>query len=96
MKSGSGPRSSNCSPYSPGTWEAVSRETLMAEVRDENWFGSIKTLDVTMAGLRRRLPEAATTTTHTSHPPRITTLRGHGCRLELRQVSQHTSAALRH
>ncbi|MFE4721994.1 response regulator transcription factor, partial [Streptomyces sp. NPDC056728] len=29
--------------------EAVSRETLMAEVWDENWFGSTKTLDVTMA-----------------------------------------------
>ncbi|MFF9363776.1 winged helix-turn-helix domain-containing protein [Streptomyces griseoluteus] len=39
--------------------KAVSRETLMAEVWDENWFGSTKTLDVTMAGLRRRLAQAA-------------------------------------
>jgi len=29
--------------------EAVSRERLMAEVWDENWFGSTKTLDVPMA-----------------------------------------------
>ncbi|MFD5798928.1 helix-turn-helix domain-containing protein [Streptomyces diastatochromogenes] len=41
----------------PGT--AVSRETLMAQVWDENWFGPTKTLDVTMAGLRRRLTQAA-------------------------------------
>ena len=59
--------------------EAVSRETLMAEVWDENWFGSTKTLDVTMAGLRRRLTEAADSL---ARLPRITTLRGHGYRLE--------------
>ncbi|MEU7409322.1 MULTISPECIES: response regulator transcription factor [Streptomyces] len=59
--------------------EAVSRETLMAEVWDENWFGSTKTLDVTMAALRRRLTEAAGAR---ARPPRITTLRGHGYRLE--------------
>jgi DNA-binding response OmpR family regulator len=63
--------------------EAVSRETLMAEVWDENWFGSTKTLDVTMAGLRRHLTEAADTSAHTGGLPRITTLRGHGYRLEL-------------
>ncbi|MFF8945965.1 hypothetical protein ACF1A5_27530 [Streptomyces sp. NPDC014864] len=28
----------------------------MAQVWDENWFGPTKTLDVTMAGLRRRSP----------------------------------------
>jgi two-component system, OmpR family, response regulator RegX3 len=33
----------------------VSRETLMSEVWDENWFGSTKTLDVHVAGLRRKL-----------------------------------------
>jgi two-component system, OmpR family, response regulator RegX3 len=33
----------------------VSRETLMSEVWDENWFGSTKTLDVHMASLRRKL-----------------------------------------
>ncbi|WP_020557716.1 response regulator transcription factor [Embleya scabrispora] len=58
----------------PGT--AVARETLMAQVWDENWFGSTKTLDVTMSALRRRLHEAA------AEPPEITTLRGHGYRLE--------------
>jgi DNA-binding response OmpR family regulator len=63
--------------------KAVSRETLMAEVWDENWFGSTKTLDVTMAGLRRRLAEAAETGPGPSRLPRITTLRGHGYRLEL-------------
>jgi len=60
--------------------EAVSRETLMAEVWDENWFGSTKTLDVTLAGLRRRLADAVV---RPSGMPRITTLRGHGYRLEL-------------
>jgi DNA-binding response OmpR family regulator len=60
---------------------AVSREDLMAEVWDENWFGSTKTLDVTMAALRRRLdtpsPDRAA-----SNLPTIITLRGHGYRLE--------------
>ncbi len=54
----------------------------MAEVWDENWFGSTKTLDVTMAGLRRRLTEAADTSARPSGLPRITTLRGHGYRLD--------------
>jgi DNA-binding response OmpR family regulator len=49
----------------------------------ENWFGSTKTLDVTMAGLRRRLTHAAATSARPSSLPRITTLRGHGYRLEL-------------
>ncbi|MEV6837091.1 response regulator transcription factor [Streptomyces sp. NPDC051133] len=62
--------------------EAVSRETLMAEVWDENWFGSTKTLDVTLAGLRRRLTEAAQVEGRQARLPRITTLRGHGYRLE--------------
>lgn len=60
--------------------EAVSRETLMADVWDENWFGSTKTLDVTMAGLRRRLADASAATG--TALPLITTLRGHGYRLE--------------
>ncbi len=63
----------------PGT--AVSREKLMAEVWDENWFGSTKTLDVTMAALRGRLATAATSADVCS--PVITTLRGHGYRLEV-------------
>ncbi|MET4780418.1 response regulator transcription factor [Glaciihabitans sp. UYNi722] len=63
---------------------AVSRETLMADVWDANWFGSTKTLDVHVASLRRRLREVS----HTSgledpaRAPDITTLRGHGYRLD--------------
>ncbi|MEW2087034.1 response regulator transcription factor [Streptomyces sp. NPDC005283] len=62
--------------------EAVPRETLMAEVWDENWFGSTKTLDVTMAGLRRRLTRTAELGGRPARLPEITTLRGHGYRLE--------------
>ena len=59
---------------------AVTREDLMAEVWDENWFGSTKTLDVTMAALRQRLAAAAG---EAGVPvPTVTTLRGHGYRLE--------------
>jgi DNA-binding response OmpR family regulator len=56
---------------------AVSRETLMAEVWDAHWYGSTKTLDVHVAALRRKLAEGD------GNPPPITTLRGHGYRLEL-------------
>jgi DNA-binding response OmpR family regulator len=62
--------------------QAVSRETLMTEVWDENWFGPTKTLDVTMAGLRRRLTAAAKSSPRPARLPQITTLRGHGYRLE--------------
>jgi len=64
---------------------AVTREDLMAQVWDENWFGSTKTLDVTMAALRRRLAESGPSRTSPGNvaPPNITTLRGHGYRLEL-------------
>ena len=64
---------------------ALTREDLMAQVWDENWFGSTKTLDVTMAALRRRLSEAFPPTTNSGGLglPKITTLRGHGYRLEL-------------
>jgi len=65
---------------------AVTREELMAQVWDENWFGSTKTLDVTMAALRRRLSEDVPPTKPGGPaPPKITTLRGHGYRLELPQ-----------
>ena len=57
---------------------AVSRETLMAEVWDENWFGPTKTLDVHVAALRRKLAGMA----QLGSVPRIATLRGHGYRLE--------------
>jgi DNA-binding response OmpR family regulator len=59
---------------------ALSRETLMSDVWDEHWSGSTKTLDVHIATLRRRLDDAA----RPAHVPpvRITTVRGHGYRLE--------------
>jgi DNA-binding response OmpR family regulator len=57
---------------------AISRETLMADVWDEHWFGSTKTLDVHMAVLRRKLASV----TGFGAVPRIVTLRGHGYRLE--------------
>jgi DNA-binding response OmpR family regulator len=57
---------------------AISRETLMAQVWDENWFGPTKTLDVHVAVLRRKLAGMA----QLGSVPRITTLRGHGYRLE--------------
>jgi len=52
----------------------VSRETLMSEVWDENWFGSTKTLDVHIAGLRRKLGEKP------ASPRYIQTVRGVGFR----------------
>jgi DNA-binding response OmpR family regulator len=57
--------------------EAVSRERLMAEVWDENWFGPTKTLDVHLSLLRRKLADLG------ERPDRITTLRGHGYRYEV-------------
>ncbi|MDT0546495.1 MULTISPECIES: response regulator transcription factor [Streptomyces] len=62
--------------------EAVSRETLMARVWDENWYGPTKTLDVTMSSLRRRLQTAAADCPVPLELPELTTLRGHGYRLE--------------
>jgi DNA-binding response OmpR family regulator len=61
---------------------AVSRETLMAQVWDENWFGPTKTLDVTLASLRGRLHQAETASPVPLRLPAITTLRGHGYRLD--------------
>ena len=58
---------------------AHSREQLMADVWDENWFGSTKTLDVHVAALRRRIQEGAASG---ARVPRIATVRGHGYRLE--------------
>jgi DNA-binding response OmpR family regulator len=60
----------------------VGRDTLMADVWDENWFGSTKTLDVHIATLRQRLAEvAAQAQAQTSAPlrlPRVVTVRGVG------------------
>lgn len=60
---------------------AVRRETLMADVWDENWFGSTKTLDVHVAALRRKLADAAELAAAEAMPT-IVTLRGHGYRLQ--------------
>jgi DNA-binding response OmpR family regulator len=65
----------------PGT--AVSREALMADVWDENWFGSTKTLDVHIAALRRRLAGAAELAGESAAVPTVVTLRGFGYRLDL-------------
>jgi DNA-binding response OmpR family regulator len=59
---------------------AVTRESLMSDVWDENWFGSTKTLDVHIASLRRRLADVADEVG--VNPPTISTLRGYGYRLE--------------
>ena len=55
---------------------AVSRETLMCDVWDENWFGSTKTLDFHIAALRKKIDRDPVA------PSRITTLRGVGFRYE--------------
>ncbi|MFZ0626728.1 MAG: response regulator transcription factor [Acidimicrobiia bacterium] len=54
----------------------LSRETLMSDVWDENWFGSTKTLDFHIAALRQKLDRPNSVS-------RITTIRGVGYRMEL-------------
>jgi DNA-binding response OmpR family regulator len=53
----------------------VSREALMSDVWDINWFGSTKTLDVHIALLRRKLGDDPAAPTY------IHTVRGVGFRL---------------
>ncbi|MEG9225457.1 response regulator transcription factor [Aeromicrobium sp. Sec7.5] len=53
----------------------VTREVLMSEVWDENWFGSTKTLDTTVGRLRQKLQDAHA-------PVALSTVRGVGFRLE--------------
>ena len=53
----------------------VSREDLMTDVWDENWFGSTKTLDVHIGFLRRKLRDDA------AAPRYLRTVRGVGFRL---------------
>jgi DNA-binding response OmpR family regulator len=55
--------------------KVVPRARLMSEVWDENWYGSTKTLDVTMGRLRTKLEDAGL-------PDRIIAVRGVGFRLE--------------
>jgi DNA-binding response OmpR family regulator len=60
---------------SPGA--VFTRERVMDDVWDENWYGSTKTLDTTIGRLRQKLEDSGTTT-------RIVTVRGVGFRLESR------------
>jgi DNA-binding response OmpR family regulator len=54
--------------------QVVTREDLMSEVWDTNWFGSTKTLDVHIGWLRRKLGDAP------ADPTYIETVRGVGFR----------------
>jgi DNA-binding response OmpR family regulator len=56
---------------------ALSRSTLMADVWDDHWSGSTRTLDMHVLALRRNLGSEPA-----SRIPRIVTLRGFGYRLE--------------
>ena len=55
--------------------KVVSRAQLMADVWDENWYGSTKTLDVTIGRLRQKLEGGGVT-------ERVVAVRGVGFRLE--------------
>lgn len=54
----------------------VTRDELMHDVWDTNWFGSTKTLDMHVSWLRRKLDDDA------SDPRYVSTVRGVGFRLE--------------
>jgi two-component system response regulator RegX3 len=54
--------------------EVVTRERLLDEVWDTNWYGSTKTLDVHVSGLRKKLGDDP------SQPRYLTTVRGVGFR----------------
>jgi DNA-binding response OmpR family regulator len=58
---------------SPGA--VFTREKVMDQVWDENWFGSTKTLDTTVGRLRQKLEDSGTSSS-------IVTVRGVGFRLE--------------
>ncbi|GAB3857362.1 response regulator transcription factor [Nocardioides maradonensis] len=62
---------------------AVSREALISDVWDTNWYGSTKTLDVHIAALRRRLADTAEAERGQPQLPAIITVRGHGYRLDM-------------
>jgi DNA-binding response OmpR family regulator len=55
--------------------KVVPRNRLMADVWDENWYGSTKTLDVTIGRLRQKLEGVGVT-------DRVVAVRGVGFRLE--------------
>ncbi len=56
--------------------KVVTREQIMREVWDTNWWGSTKTLDMHISWLRRKLGDDA------NQPSYITTVRGVGFRFE--------------
>jgi len=56
---------------------AVTRDRIMHDVWDEQWFGSTKTLDMHISALRRKLGESD------GGPSRIVTLRGVGYRFQV-------------
>ena len=56
--------------------KVVSRGRLMADVWDENWYGSTKTLDVTICRLRQKLDTAGVS-------EKVVAVRGVGFRLEI-------------
>ncbi len=60
----------------------VTREALMSDVWDMNWFGSTKTLDVHIAWLRRKLGDDP------AAPSYIHTVRGVGFRLQAAREGQ--------
>ena len=55
--------------------QVVTRENLMSDVWDANWYGSTKTLDMHIAALRRKLGDDP------ASPGFIHTVRGVGYRL---------------
>ena len=59
----------------------LTRDQLMDDVWDANWFGSPKTLDVNIQRLRKKLQEA-------DAPVTIVTVRGVGFRLETETPEQ--------
>jgi DNA-binding response OmpR family regulator len=66
--------------------EIVTREQLMHEVWQTTFWTSVKTIDVHLGWLRRKLGD------DTKNPTLITTLRGRGLRFELVAVD-HVSAS---
>ena len=65
--------------------QVVSREDLMANVWDRNWFGSTKTLDVHIGWLRKKLGEDS------AAPVYLHTVRGVGFRLAPPEGAASTS-----
>ena len=67
----------------------ITRQALLEEVWDMNWFGSTKTLDVHMSGLRKKLGDDA------SDPQYIHTVRGVGFRFSRPTKHEPSDAAAR-